>query len=346
MVEGLYNHPSIVSWVLFNEGWGQYDTRRMAAWAKHLDPTRILNATSGWADRAAGDVLDIHMYPGPGLEKDGTGRALVLGEFGGLGWPVDGHLWKDRENWGYRNFDSREALAARYDRLLSDLYGLLGHGLSAAVYTQTTDVEIEVNGLMTYDRKVTKFDPVAMKQLHQRLYGPVAQARILLHDSEEAGQQWEYRFEKPDDSRWTLGSADNDKWRSGPAPFASGSNAYFSMGTQWIGPEVCLRRSFSVGRKVDDLRMTIYHEVGEATILLNGIPVLAVEGDTKRHYQHVDLGPHASLLSVGVNTLAVHATRGEGRRQGIDLGLYSLDPPLAQNRGSVSDSPRNPKAGN
>jgi hypothetical protein len=325
MVEGFGNHPSIVSWVIFNEGWGQYDTERVTRFVRELDPTRILNATSGWTDRGVGDVLDVHMYPGPGMEDDGSGRALVLGEFGGLGWPVEGHLWKDRENWGYRNFQSREALNDRYRSLLDDLYGLLGQGLSAAVYTQTTDVEIEVNGLMTYDRKVLKFNPDQISQWNRRLYGPVPEAQVLLPDSEKTGQMWQYRLTKPAVLDWMSPGEVMDAWESGEAPFASSPHFYFSMGTEWTGDSLWLRRQFFVSQLVNDLRMKVYHEVGEAFVYLNGHLVRTLSGQTKRHYQHIDLSAHADLIRPGENVISVQAVRGEGRRHGFDLGLYTLD---------------------
>lgn len=158
MVRALHNHPSIVMWVCFNEGWGQFDTARIAAWIKTLDPTRLVNSASGWTDRGAGDVVDIHSYPGPDAPPNEPGRAAVLGEFGGLGLPLQGHTWQDEKNWGYRSFSTAEELTTAYLDLFEKLKPLVKKGLSAAVYTQTTDVEIEVNGLLTYDRAVIKMD--------------------------------------------------------------------------------------------------------------------------------------------------------------------------------------------
>ncbi len=160
LIKGFYNHPCIVMWVPFNEGWGQYDTARITDLVRKLDPTRLVNNTSGWADRGVGDVNDVHSYPGPDAPAPETTRAGVLGEFGGLGLPVSGHTWQQEKNWGYRSFTNAPALTKAYLDLLSKLFPLIEEkGLSAAVYTQTTDVEIEVNGLMTYDRAVTKIDP-------------------------------------------------------------------------------------------------------------------------------------------------------------------------------------------
>ena len=156
MISSLFNHPSIVMWVPFNEGWGQYDTARIVALIKQLDPTRLVDNASGWADRGVGDVHDIHSYPGPDAPENEPDRAAVLGEFGGLGLPLKGHTWQDEKNWGYRSFESAKELTQAYRELIQKLKGLVKGGLSAAVYTQTTDVEIEVNGLMTYDRAIIK----------------------------------------------------------------------------------------------------------------------------------------------------------------------------------------------
>ncbi|SPE60477.1 Glycoside hydrolase family 2 sugar binding [Verrucomicrobia bacterium] len=159
LVTGRGNHPCIVMWVPYNEGWGQWDTGRIVQRIKQLDPTRLVDAASGWTERGVGDVIDMHKYPGPGAPEPEANRAAVLGEFGGLGLPVRGHTWQAEKNWGYRSFTDAEALTAAYLDLVSKLFPLVdAHGLSAAVYTQTTDVEIEVNGLMTYDRELVKMD--------------------------------------------------------------------------------------------------------------------------------------------------------------------------------------------
>jgi beta-galactosidase/beta-glucuronidase len=159
LVQGRGNHPCIVMWVPYNEGWGQWDTARIVELIKKLDPTRLVDNTSGWSDRGVGDVNDMHKYPGPGSPEPEANRAAVLGEFGGLGLPVRGHTWQSEKNWGYRSFTDAEALTAAYVDVVAKLFPLIEEkGLSAAVYTQTTDVEVEVNGLMTYDRELVKMD--------------------------------------------------------------------------------------------------------------------------------------------------------------------------------------------
>jgi beta-galactosidase/beta-glucuronidase len=159
MIDSRRQFPCIVGWVPFNEGWGQFDTVRIAKWIKSYDPTRLVDPASGWNDFPVGDMHDIHDYPGPSAPKAEAKRAAVLGEFGGLGLPIPGHLWVDtKKNWGYRRFTSRDALTEAYLKLAAKLRPLVSSHLSAAVYTQTTDCETEVNGLMTYDRELIKMD--------------------------------------------------------------------------------------------------------------------------------------------------------------------------------------------
>jgi hypothetical protein len=167
-----YNHPSIIVWVPFNEGWGQWSSIKVAEYIKGEDPTRLVDAASGWTDRNCGDMHDMHMYPGPGMFEPEPNRAVVLGEFGGLGLPMEGHTWQSKNNWGYRNLKDTTELANAYSDLVAQLMPLKRKGLSAAVYTQTTDVEGEVNGLMTYDRKITKINPSVLFRLNRGYVAP------------------------------------------------------------------------------------------------------------------------------------------------------------------------------
>lgn len=169
LVRNLRNVTSVVAWVPFNEGWGQHDTNKILTWVKSLDPTRLVNGPSGWEDRGFGDMKDMHQYPGPGMYPVVPDRASVLGEFGGLGLPLEDHLWWNKRNWGYRTFEDRAKLQAGYEDLMQKLEPLVKQGLAAAIYTQTTDVEGEINGLMTYDRKVVKYDAAKLHELHRRI---------------------------------------------------------------------------------------------------------------------------------------------------------------------------------
>jgi glycosyl hydrolase family 2 len=170
LVAGRYNHPSIVVWVPFNEGWGQFDTIRILNLTKQLDPTRLVDGASGGNHFPAGDLIDHHQYPGPGAPPPVADRAMVLGEFGGLGLPIKDHTWQDEKNWGYRSFKTTEELTEAYIGLIEKLRPMIEEaGLSAAVYTQLTDVETEVNGIVTYDRRVIKFPVERLAALHHEL---------------------------------------------------------------------------------------------------------------------------------------------------------------------------------
>lgn len=170
IVDQLYNHPSVAMWVPFNEAWGQFKTEEIARWTKDYDPTRIVNAASGgnfYPD--AGEVLDIHSYPHPRFFLFDIGRVNVIGEYGGIGLPLEGHLWQPDQNWGYVRFKNAGEVTDEYVRYAEMLERLIPTGCSGAVYTQTTDVEIEVNGLMTYDRKRMKVDERRLHEVNQRL---------------------------------------------------------------------------------------------------------------------------------------------------------------------------------
>jgi len=174
MIGRLYNAPSVIMWVIHNEGWGQYESPALARWVKAIDPSRLVNADSGWLDMNVGDLFDIHTYQPEPLKPDSKpDRAIVLGEYGGVGWPIAGHLWNpSMRNWGYQTYQDKDAYIAALRKKVEALVPMKRQlGVSAAVYTQTTDVEGEVNGLMTYDRKVIKAEPALLRELNSQLTG-------------------------------------------------------------------------------------------------------------------------------------------------------------------------------
>ena len=158
MIQGRWNHPAIIMWVVFNEGWGEHDVPDLVKHVKELDPTRLVNDASGWTDHGVGDVMDMHHYPDPAMPKPEEHRAAVLGEFGGLGLPIPGHAWTAK-HWGYRGVADQDQLTAQYVQMLQRAWSLKDQGLCACVYTQISDVETESNGLLTYDREVFKVHP-------------------------------------------------------------------------------------------------------------------------------------------------------------------------------------------
>ena len=161
----------IVVWVPFNEAWGQFDTRKVVDFTRKQDGTRLIDPASGGNYEECGDIVDIHHYPEPKMLLWNEGYVNVLGEFGGIGLPVEGHLWQSDKNWGYVKYQSGKEVTDKYESFADMLIGLIDEGCSAAVYTQTTDVEGEVNGLMTYDRKVTKQDESRLRSINKRIIG-------------------------------------------------------------------------------------------------------------------------------------------------------------------------------
>ncbi len=158
----------IAVWVPFNEAWSQFDTKDVVAYTKKLDPTRLVNQSSGgnW-EEGVGDILDNHHYPYPAFRMWDKNMINVLGEYGGIGLPVEGHLWQADKNWGYVQYKNGDEVLAEYASFAEQLKQLIKQGCSAAVYTQTTDVEIEINGLMTYDRKVIKMDEKKLRAVNE-----------------------------------------------------------------------------------------------------------------------------------------------------------------------------------
>jgi beta-galactosidase/beta-glucuronidase len=170
IIDLLKPNPCIVVWVPFNEAWGQFKTVEIAEWTKYYDPSRLVNPASGgnhYLD--AGDILDIHNYPQPIITLLNTRKVNVLGEYGGIGCAIEGHLWQKDKNWGYVQYKNSKEVTDKYVQLIELLKETIKRGYSAAVYTQTTDVEGEVNGLMTYDRKIIKVEEDRLKQANKEI---------------------------------------------------------------------------------------------------------------------------------------------------------------------------------
>ncbi|MFO0869334.1 MAG: glycoside hydrolase family 2 TIM barrel-domain containing protein [Pirellulales bacterium] len=323
IIDALRNHPSIVMWVPFNEGWGQYDTARIAAWTRQYDPQRLVNSVSGWTDRGVGDVHDIHVYPGPGVPPREPSRAPVLGEFGGLGLPIRGHTWQNEKNWGYRSFTSAEELTDAYQNLVYRLRPLVHQqGLAAAVYTQTTDVEIEVNGLLTYDRAIIKMDPSATARTNRSVHSPPPQLTTVLADARQQPATWRYVTDRPP-AGWEQATFDDRDWKSGPAGFGERSTPGSKVRTEWKTPDIWLRRTFQLpaGISPAQLRLMIHHDE-DASIYINGQLVARVTGYTVDYVTYPLRATAAGAFRQGENTLAIHCHQ-TGGGQYIDVGLVA-----------------------
>ena len=319
MVDALEVHPSIVMWVPFNEGWGQWSpaaTREVTAWLKRRDPSRLVDNTSGWTDAGVGDVHDIHTYPGPDLPVPDPRRALVVGEFGGLGLPLAGHTWQDQGSWGYRRFGDLDSLGDAYTALIEQLRRLEGAGVAAAVYTQLSDVEVEVNGVMTYDRAVVKL-PASAPRLHQLLVHSPPTVRPMM----KAGPApaWRYTTTAPD-SGWTGSSFNDQGWKVGHAPF--GDSADIPVTTRWSTPDIWLRRRFVLA---DTNWSTPYLRLAHddaADVYLNGALVGYYDAWTSS-YRLFPFDVSRAGLHPGSNLVAVHVHQDRGG-QVFDLGIDAV----------------------
>jgi Glycosyl hydrolases family 2, sugar binding domain/Glycosyl hydrolases family 2, TIM barrel domain/Glycosyl hydrolases family 2 len=314
----------IIVWVPFNEGWGQFDTARIVDFTKNLDSTRLVNCASGWTDRpGVGDVHDMHKYPGPGMYPPEDKRASVLGEFGGLGLPVEGHTWLQKGNWGYRSFTDKESLAKAYEDLIRRLRPLVWQGLSAAIYTQTTDVEIEVNGLMTYDRAVEKW-PASSLELTKKLYEKPGRVQTLLPTAQDQPNEWSWTTEKPADG-WAKPDFDASGWKKGPAGFGEKSTPGSVVRTDWKSADIWLRREFTLPEeKLTDSHLLIHYDE-DPEVFLNGIPVFSTKGYTTAYTLTAMPGEALKILHPGKNVIAIHA-HNAGGGQYIDAGLVDLVP--------------------
>jgi hypothetical protein len=323
MVKDLHNHPSIILWVLFNEGWGQYDTPRLTQCLKTLDPSRLVDDASGWADTHTGDIVDGHGYPGPApLEPEGR-RATVVGEFGGLGMIPEGHCWSASRNWSYQTEPDAKSLGEAYLLLLRQAWSLHHlHGLSAAVYTQTTDVETECNGLLSYDRAVAKLPPEVLAQANAVGRDQTA-GRVIVPDAISANVSWRFTFQAPG-PEWIRPDYNAAGWKEGVAGFGTPGTPGALVHTIWNTDDIWLRRQFTLGTEdLRGLKLEAHHDE-DLRVYLNGVLAAEIPGFIE-HYEQFDLRPEAvATLKPGVNTLAVHCHQTTGG-QYVDVGLIVPD---------------------
>jgi hypothetical protein len=287
------------------------------------DPSRLVNCASGGNDFPAGHISDLHRYPGPTIPALEDKRAAVLGEFGGLGLPLEGHTWQSKNNWGYRSYETKDALNNAYEQLIRRLRPLIGKGLSAAIYTQTTDVEVEVNGFMTYDRAVIKLDPQKTAALHAKLFQPPPKEFVIVPTAVEKAQTWRYTTDKPADG-WDKPDFDDSSWREGPSGFGEPSTPGSKVRTSWKTPDIWLRRTVELpSGPLDGLALNIHHDE-DTEVYLNGVLAFSARGHIT-DYIAAPLDDKAlAALKPGKNVIATH-THQTGGGQYIDVGLSRLE---------------------
>ena len=304
MIDWLRFYPSITTWVVFNEGWGQFNTVEIVSKVMEYDPTRIINGVSGWTDRGVGHLYDVHNYPFTSmiLSQNNGGRVSVLGEFGGYGWAVEGHLWNpDMQNWGYRNIDGAVALMDNYTKVVYDLETLIPQGLGAAIYTQTTDVEGEVNGLVTYDRKVVKIPVNTLHAMHDRLYkiGPADNVIELVPDG-QTGK-----------THSVIAAINGAAAREVTLPLHIEK-----------GAEVVAEAEFDSDQCYRHLSLWL-NASGNVEVRLNGQLIFSQDVTAANHYGQFNVSDYSRYLLKGKNVLQVKAVSAN-RKVDFDFGLRAF----------------------
>ena len=321
LVEGRGNHPSILVWVLFNEGWGQYDTERLVAWLKAQDPSRLVDNASGWTDKHAGDLIDVHSYPGPDCPLAELDRAAVLGEFGGLGLGLWGHTWSKQVRGDFLMPDSA-TLVLRYGQLL-DRVGVFRNasGLSAAIYTQTTDVETECNGLLTYDRAISKIDPAVVKLANR---GEIRDrpVQVVVPNALYTRAEWKYTTNEPA-ANWPRPDFDDTGWPKGMGGFGTAGTPGAVVDTIWNTADIWLRRDFTLADEdLHKAKFQLHHDE-DTEIYLNGVLAAQAASFSTNYFETNILAAAGHTLKPGLNHLAVHCHQTSGG-QYIDVGIVIL----------------------
>jgi hypothetical protein len=322
LVQTHWNHPSIIMWVVFNEAQGQHDTAALVQEVKTLDPSRVVNQASGGDYFGVGDILDSHSYPNPGYPTSAT-QAVANGEFGGVGLGITNHTWAP--GWGYVAATNGDDLAAQFEGFCGQLSGYVqNHGLSAAVYTEITDVETELNGLYTYDRKVRKPEVRRMQAAIVSASTPAFFTTVVAN-SQTNGQSWRYTNSAPP-ANWFAANFNDSAWSTGPGGFGAGNppNTAGILRTAWNTADIWLRRTFNPGsltpQQISNLVFNVFHDE-DVEIYLNGVLAGSGAGYTTDYtLLPMTSTGQSAILPNASNVLAVHCHQ-TGGGQYIDVGI-------------------------
>ena len=345
MIENLKNHPSIIMWVLYNEGWGQPSDdaiiRKEVDMIRAADSTRLVNATSGWRDVEYGDMKDSHWYPNPNLFPNHLNqRAVVCGEFGGITLRIPGHQWLGGSNMSYTQVNTSEALKNRFLEYAERVKLLGSEGLCAAVYTQITDVEDEENGLITYDRKVVKVNDTQIAEIADKLKRNYTHGTIeVLPTSHENYKKstWKYLMSNSPLSHtiWNNPDFDDSDWQSDEAPFGNDVTIVENWQNEykisnWTSSHIYLRRIVEFSElltldNLESLRARVFHDE-DCQVYLNGVLIAHWTGfETNYQYKLLDINQVRAAIKIGEpNLLAVYVRQTVGG-QFIDIGFCLYD---------------------
>ncbi len=322
MVQEHWNSPSIVMWVVFNEFQGQHDVTKLVNMVMNMDPTRMVNQGSGGPFEKAGHILDYHSYPPPTCPESST-QVRACGEFGGIGFNISGHLWDPSRLMEYITVKDEAEYLSTYEEYMKLLTMYkTNNGLSAGVYTEITDVEIELNGLMTYDR-LDKADISRIRAANEMVINQNIYIKEVVPTSRKEKQVWKYTINQPSE-KWYKASFSDKKWLSGIGGFGTTDTPGAVVGTTWNTNNIWIRREFKLGDlsavNMDDLMLNIHHDES-CEVYINGVLAASLTGYTG-NYVSVKLTDEAkaALKQKGTNVIAVHCNQTTGG-QFIDVGL-------------------------
>ncbi|MEO5889859.1 MAG: sugar-binding domain-containing protein [Ferruginibacter sp.] len=324
LVRTHWNAPCIVTWVVFNEGQAQHDTKELVNMVRKLDSTRLINQASGGGHFDAGDIMDIHSYPPPAAPASNW-QTLACGEYGGIGFIIPGHIWKSGQT--YIMIDNEKDYTNLYDEFATDLTIFKSSkGLSAAVYTEITDVEVELNGLLTYDREIVKGAVEKIRASNEKVIREFISLKDLLPSSQAEARTWKYTLNKPD-TAWLQGNFNDTGWTSGLAGFGSAGTPGGNIKTTWNTKDIWLRQEFTLGDLAhvnrDELVLYIHHDE-DCEVYINGVKAAAIPNYTSS-YSMVKMTKESqsALISGGKNVIAIHCRQTNGG-QYIDAGISIL----------------------
>ncbi len=328
MVQTHWNHPSIVLWTVFNEAQGQFDTARLVSVVQSTDPSRLVNEASGGAYFGSGNVHDEHAYPQPSQKTPSSTQASAAGEFGGIAYYVQGHTWKTSTS--RYDVNSGPELISLYAQYIDFVKSARAKGMSGAVYTQLSDVEMELNGLMTYDR-LLKEDANSIA-LANRLHFITSDLIEVVPTSEVSGQPWKYNITTtatPPASNWNQAAYNDSAWSQGNGGFGTPINSAQHIGTTWNTSDIWLRKSFNPGAitasEIQSLVVREFHD-NDVDVYINGV-LAFTDGGFITNYESRYLYQAAknTVVPNASNLLAIHCHQAGGG-QYIDAGLYIEEP--------------------
>lgn len=322
MLDNLKNTPSIVTWVNFNEAGGQHDTEAYVNMVKNFDETRLVDEASGWTLTGAGDIKDVHTYPAPNYSASET-QATAIGEYGGVQMLVEGHTWGAAGS-VYAYVKDAAAYDSTYTAYANMLFQhKIKSNLSAAVYTQLTDVETELNGYMTYDR-VIKSDVDKLYAANRHVIDDYADdRRYVLTSADVQPITWKYTTADPGEG-WETAEFDDSAWKSGKAGFGMPGFDNMVVNTRWNSSDIWLRCELPLNiteEQMKKLRAKLYHDE-DCEIYFNGVNALKITGYTTNYTtSQLSTKSRQALNLQGTNTIAAHVKQTSGG-QFFDLGLF------------------------